>query len=243
MADRSAEQRRKLAVARGIIASTGPSAPESRVNEEQVDKAQAVGSVDAGVRAHATGSRHSSAAVDRRTNSTGSGPEDPVAVARSLALRLLATRPRSRAELATALHRKAIEPPTAETVLDRLAAVGLVDDVAFAEMWVRSRHRHSGQARSALVAELRRKGVEEAAVRSAVAEIDAADEEDRARQLVRKRVRTMPGALDATTATRRLVATLARKGYPQALSLRVVRDELTHHGLDGVGVDETAPDS
>ena len=43
--------------------------------------------------------------------------------------------------------------------------------------------------------------------------------------LVRKKLRSLRG-VDRTTATRRLVGLLARKGYPAGLAFAVVRDEL-----------------
>src|ERR1041384_2065669 len=86
-------------------------------------------------------------------------PEDPVQRARDICLRPLTARPRTRAELRQALLRKEIEEDVADQVLNRLDEVGLVDDAAFAELWVRSRHTHQGVGRRALAMELRPKGV------------------------------------------------------------------------------------
>jgi regulatory protein len=47
--------------------------------------------------------------------------------------------------------------------------------------------------------------------------------------LVRKKLRTLRG-VDDTTATRRLVGMLARKGYGSGLAYAVVRDELAEAG-------------
>ncbi|MGA8249012.1 MAG: RecX family transcriptional regulator, partial [Nocardioides sp.] len=56
-------------------------------------------------------------------------------------------------------------------------------------------------------------------------ELDPAQEEQAARALVRKKLRSLRG-VDRATATRRLAAMLARKGYSAGLAFAVVRDEL-----------------
>jgi regulatory protein len=162
---------------------------------------------------------------------------DPAAAAKEICLRLLTARPRTRAELWDALARKGIGADTAEAVLDRLEEVGLVDDGAFAEMWVHSRHANSGLTRGALVTELRRKGVDEAVARDAADDVDSAAEEERARELVRKKLRGQATARDEATAMRRLVGMLARKGYPQGLVIRVAREELAEHGIEAGEID------
>ncbi len=172
-----------------------------------------------------------------RAESSSGPPEDPVQHARDACLRLLTARPRTRAELRQALLRKGIEEDVADQVLGRLDKVGLIDDAAFAELWVRSRHTHQGLGRRALATELRRKGVADDVAAAAMATVDADAEEDRARQLVRKRLRSLSGA-DEAARIRKLVGMLARRGYTEGLAFRVVRDELTAAGeesdlLDG----------
>lgn len=168
-------------------------------------------------------------------------PADPVAHARELCLNLLTMRPRTRAELRTQLLRRGVEEETADRVLGRLNEVGLVDDAAFAEQWVRSRHTYQGMARRALSAELRRKGVADELAAEAVSTLDSETEETRARELVRKRMRGM-GPADETTKIRRLVAMLARKGYSEGMAYRVVRDELRAEGTDTDLLDGALPD-
>jgi regulatory protein len=53
---------------------------------------------------------------------------DPAAVARGIALRQLATGPRTRAQLAAAMARRGVPGEVAEKVLDRFEEVQLVDD-------------------------------------------------------------------------------------------------------------------
>ena len=167
--------------------------------------------------------------------------DDPVQRAKEICLRLLQFRPRTRAELQQALGRKGVEEGVAERVLGRLDEVGLIDDKAFAEVWVRSRHTYEGLGRRAIATELRRKGVEESVTAEAVATVDHEAEEERARQLVRKKLRAMTGVDDAAV-VRRLVGMLARKGYTEGMSFRVVRDELRSAGADPAVLDDTVLD-
>ncbi|HEX5597717.1 MAG TPA: regulatory protein RecX, partial [Micromonosporaceae bacterium] len=87
-------------------------------------------------------------------------PRDEAEVAREICLRQLAVRPRSRAELATALARRGISDEVATQVLDRYDEVGMIDDAAFARAWVSSRHQGRGLARRALANELRQRGID-----------------------------------------------------------------------------------
>lgn len=169
--------------------------------------------------------------------SLGQKPEDVVQQAKDICLRLLTVRPRTRLELHQALLRKGIDEDVAEGVLGRLDEVGLVDDAAFAEVWVRSRHNFQGMGRRALAMELRRKGVSDEESAEALATVDADAEEERARQLVRKRLRSLTGD-DETAKIRKLVGMLARKGYAQGLCFRVVKDELRAAGEETDLLDE-----
>lgn len=168
-------------------------------------------------------------------------PTDAAARAREICLTLLAARPRSRAELAEALLRRGIPEKIGESVLERLGEVGLVDDAAFAETAVHSGRTYRGLGTRALSAELRRRGVPDDVARRAVAAVRPEDEEEQARELVRRKLRTATresaSRQDSASLARRLIAMLARKGYAEGLALRVVREEL---GLDCL-LDEVEP--
>lgn len=137
--------------------------------------------------------------------------------------------PRTRAQLAEALHRRRVPDEVAARVLGRFTDVGLIDDQAFAQAWVQSRHRGRGLAGRALAVELRRRGVADETVAEAVGELDPEQEERTARELIRRRVPATRG-LDPVKRQRRLVGMLARKGYPAELAYRVVRDALAEDG-------------
>ncbi|MFC4786246.1 regulatory protein RecX [Nocardioides sp. MAHUQ-72] len=160
------------------------------------------------------------------------GPEaDPESVARKILLDQLTGQARSRKELDDKLAARNVPPEIATRLLDRFEEVGLVDDEAFARSWIASRQPGKGLARRALAQELRRKGVDDEVAREALDEIDPAAEEEAARALVRKKLRSL-ARVDDTTATRRLVGMLARKGYGSGLAFAVVREELAASGRD-----------
>lgn len=165
------------------------------------------------------------------------GPEaDPEAVARKILLDQLTGQARSRKELSDRLASRNVPDEVATRLLDRFEEVGLVDDTAFARSWVQSRRSvgsggGKGLARRALAQELRRKGIADEVAREALDEVDPADEEAAARALVRKKLRSL-ARVDDTTATRRLVGMLARKGYGSGLAFAVVRDELARSGRE-----------
>ncbi len=146
--------------------------------------------------------------------------------AREICLRLLAVRPRTRQELASALRQRGIPREVAADVLERYGEVGMVDDRAFARAWVTSRHHGKGLAGRALARELRRKGVESDAIGEALDEIGGEIEAKTARELVDRRLTSeRSGHADATM--RRLVGMLARKGYAPGVAFRVVREAMS----------------
>ncbi|WDF41785.1 recombination regulator RecX [Streptomyces sp. T12] len=161
----------------------------------------------------------------------GAPPGDPVEQARAICLRLLTGTPRTRKQLADALRKREIPDDAAEEVLSRFEEVGLINDSAFADAWVESRHHGRGLARRALAQELRTKGVDSTLIDAAVAQLDSEQEEATARELVARKLRSTRG-LDRDKRLRRLAGMLARKGYPEGMALRVVRQALEEEGED-----------
>lgn len=167
------------------------------------------------------GDRRPSASADSELDESA----DPSSAARTILLDKLSGQPRTRAELADLLAERDIPDEVADEVLDRFTDVGLIDDAAFANAWVESRHRGRGLGKRALAQELRRRGVDDELARDALEELDPDQEEATARALVRKKLRSMR-SLDRQVAMRRLIGMLARKGYPGSLAMTVVKQEL-----------------
>lgn len=171
-------------------------------------------------------------------------PAEQQARAKEICLRLLTDRARTVKELRDALARKEIPDDVADAVLERFDEVGLVDDAAFADQWVRSRHRHRGLGRRAIAVELRRKGVDTDTAAEALTGIDDDAERDRARELVTRRLRGLPigSREERQSAARKLVGMLARKGYGPNVAYGVVREEIAAAGADADELGDEPPD-
>lgn len=167
---------------------------------------------------------------------------------RERALRLLAVRDRSRAELVQRLG-EAAPPDVVEGVVRWLEGLGYVDDRRFAENWVKSRSRRYGPVR--LEMELRGKGLAPEAVEDALARCAPDEEslEEAAFDMVRRRLGregaaggAAPGAAggsrDGLRLRRRLTAMLLRRGYPSGIAQRAVERALQADGHDSL----TCPD-
>jgi regulatory protein len=132
------------------------------------------------------------------------------------------------------MARRDVPEDVVARVLDRFTEVGLVDDVTYAEMLVRSRHTERGLARRALAHELRAKGIAPEIAEQALDQLDDDDERRTARELVARKAAGTAG-LDRQRRRRRLVAMLARKGYPPGLALGVVDEVLADEPAAGTG--------
>ena len=94
--------------------------------------------------------------------------------AAELALRALRHRDRSRRDLDRRLDQAGVSPDERAAALDRLAAAGLLSDDRFAEDRARSlAGRGAGDA--LIRRELRREGIDHAAVEHAIAQLEAED--------------------------------------------------------------------
>ena len=132
--------------------------------------------------------------------------------AQNVSMHALTRRGMSRWELGRILLSRDLETHIVDAELDRLEGVGLIDDAALAETLVRTQHERKGLGKSALVAELRRRHVDQSAIDTAMEQVSADDEVERATELAERRARQLRG-LDHDTAVRRLSGYLQRKGY------------------------------
>ncbi|MEE8347097.1 MAG: RecX family transcriptional regulator [Dehalococcoidia bacterium] len=129
--------------------------------------------------------------------------------AMATALRLLSYRPRSESELRQRLDRRGTPPDLVEATLQRLRELNLVDDTAFAQAWVESRHRTSPRGRRLLRQELGAKGVDSDVLRPLLEQIDEADAALRAASRRALSLRTHP----YPEFRRRLGDFLRRRGF------------------------------
>ena len=130
--------------------------------------------------------------------------------AHEAALRLLAYRPRSEAEIRQRLARRGLPPQVVQETIARLRDQGLLSDAAFARFWVETRDQSSPRGRRLLWQELAAKGIERETIRQAIAPVA---EEDAALRAAQKKARHLQGQ-DYPVFRRRLGDFLLRRGFP-----------------------------
>jgi len=102
------------------------------------------------------------------------------------ALRYVAMRQRSEWELTQYFRRKGIDEGAGQQIMERLRAIGFVDDLAFAQAWVNNRRTLKATSKRRLIQELKQKHVDESSIQQALEE-DETDERDTLRQLVERK--------------------------------------------------------
>jgi regulatory protein len=142
----------------------------------------------------------------------------------SAALRFLAPRPRSRAEVRRRLlrprpHRAAPDAAAIERVLERLTELGVLDDRDFADFWVENRERFGPRSARAMGMELRQRGVARETVEAAA---DPERDEERALAAVRQKQRAFSG-LDYQAFREKVGAFLVRRGFSYDVARTTVR--------------------
>jgi regulatory protein len=163
----------------------------------------------------------------RPVRRAGADLDDSVAAsedaAHAAALWLLESRARTRLELQQRLGRRGFEAGAIERALDRLSAVGLVDDEAFARDLASSRVEQGVDA-SRIAVELRDRGIDpDTAARIAGESAPQNDRTERCRELAEARLAKLQG-LPPEVQFRRLSAYLARRGYPGDVVENVVSE-------------------
>jgi regulatory protein len=140
------------------------------------------------------------------------------------ALGLLAVRARSRNELERRLTSAGFERDEIAETLDRLSAVGLVDDEAFARSFAEHAVGTRGEGRRAVESALVAKGVARETIELVVSDVtrERGDESERALALARFRAARLASA-EPATAYRKLFSFLARRGYPPSVAREAAR--------------------
>jgi regulatory protein len=131
---------------------------------------------------------------------------------RKASINALARKGMSSAEMVTLLENREIEPEEVAAEVERLERAGLLDDRVLAEDLVRTLRDRKGLGKSAIMAELRRRRVDQAAIEEALESVDVDDELERATEVAIKRAGQL-SSYDRATAERRLSAFLQRRGY------------------------------
>jgi regulatory protein len=147
--------------------------------------------------------------------------------ARDAALSLLSYRARTAVELKRRLKRKGFDDDVAASTVERLDRLGVVDDAAFAESFVRDRVRLKPRGPRRLAGELRAKGVDEDTARAAIAEVMEREEATELDLAHAAAARWKPRAgEDPARARIRLQGFLARRGFGDDAVRAVVGEKL-----------------
>ena len=144
--------------------------------------------------------------------------EDDAERAYFRSLRYLSYRPRSEREIRQYLVGKEFGEPAIESALERLGRVHLVDDGAFARLWVENREALRPKGPWALRGELRQKGIADEIISDVLEDLD---EEASAIKASEKGARRL-SALDEGIFRRRLFGYLQRRGFGYDVCRKVV---------------------
>lgn len=152
--------------------------------------------------------------------------------AEEAALRLLAVRERSAAEIRQRLRARGFDADTVTYVLDRLQSSGLQDDRRFAEGFAEAKVRGRGLAGRVVKGELRKMGIDgELAAQASTRSPE--DELETARELAERRWRRL-AAYPLNVRVRRVAGLLERRGYGHDVTTEIV-ERLAGEADDGEG--------
>ena len=143
--------------------------------------------------------------------------------AKNSALRLIKFRMRSKYELQSRLKTKHFSQEIIKQVLDLLSDLGYVDDLTFANTWVKSRLQFNPRSRKMLVYELKKKGIQSSIIERSLAGLNLEQEEQIARQLAEKRFSKLKG-LPEEIQKRRLRGYLSRRGFSSGISIEIINE-------------------
>lgn len=144
--------------------------------------------------------------------------------------RLLATRPRSEAELASRLSDAGFEPEVVSAAVDRLRALGLLDDTEFALQWIQERGGRKKLSTRALLHELHGKGVDRDTAEAALARAGL-DEVAQATEVASRYVRRVASRPLRDQATR-IQQMLSRRGFSYETCEAAIKAVLPPEGWD-----------
>ena len=140
-------------------------------------------------------------------------------------LRVINFRPRSSEELITKLKDKGYAEDIITEVILEFEKKGLLNDTKFSRLWIESRMARRPKGASVLRQELKAKGVKEEVIDKALDSLkNNYSEYEVVKNLADSRMPALEG-LDKTTAKRRLVGYLQRRGFDFDTIMKVVEEE------------------
>lgn len=143
-------------------------------------------------------------------------------------IRLIHRRPRSEQEIRTHLRRRAVPDTTVDRVIERLVEAALIDDRAFAAMWIENRMDFRPRSRYALRIELQRKGIDREIIEGALEGVDEQAAAEKAARIAARRWKQSP----PDEFRRKVIGYLQRRGFSYPVCDQAV------DGLIGLGTDQ-----
>lgn len=122
------------------------------------------------------------------------------------ALELILSRPRSEKEMKEYAWRKKWDEELSDRILGRLQNKGYIDDVKFAEFWLRARTNGKPRSKRKISSELAQKGIKREIIDQTLDKYSEDDEIKTLRSLVKKKRSKYPDE-------QKFIAYLARQGY------------------------------
>jgi regulatory protein len=134
--------------------------------------------------------------------------------ARRFSVAYLAHRARTVFEVREALRQRGFAPDVAEQAVERLCALGYLDDADYALRYVESRVRAKGYGPMRIRRELQRRGIQAALIDRAVAPLETSDSPaEQALRQARIRLPKLRGEADARKRRKKLSDFLLRRGF------------------------------
>ena len=152
------------------------------------------------------------------------------------ALRLLSYRARSEREVRSRLAQRGIGADIIDDELQRLRAAGLLDDEAFAKMWVEERGQLAPRGERLLRNELRAKGIAADSIDVATGDVD---DHAAALRVARARARKLSNA-SYEEFRKKVGGLLQRKGFDYTVTSSVLREVWAEAGGESAGADQDA---
>ena len=145
---------------------------------------------------------------------------DSQETAKQAAIRFIEQRPRSAAEVRRRLRQKGFDEAAIAHAIERLQAVELLDDLAFARYWVDQRETFKPRSQMALRQELQQKGVSRDIIDEAIVPVD---DMASARRLAEKQAPRWRN-LEEEAFRAKMAGYLQRRGFPYDIIKQVTAE-------------------
>ncbi|HXG39276.1 MAG TPA: RecX family transcriptional regulator [Bacteroidota bacterium] len=152
--------------------------------------------------------------------------------AQQIAINYISYRPRSSKEVIDHLKKKSFSAELAKTVTQQLQKKNLIDDIAFAQMFVRDRLKRKPIGSARLRQQLLMKGIAPNIIERVLHDLVNDDDQQRAAELLAaKRLSHAAGSyaqLDPAKRKRRMFEYLLRRGFSTDIASKTVRTLFAH---------------